>query len=199
MEEIDYVPLLECLNGGVEAFAGEDSLILQGDGINNAFNRGCGRPKVKNTIGFMHDSGTGKAQEITGVQESGQTAKMHCLFSLPSKCSSLAESQGYIYHTAKDQHRCRFLQQIFEEETPRDMQLIFSEIVDHAAELMKNPFGKYLMQKLLDVCNEEQSTQILLRVTEVPDTSNEEQSTQILLRVTEVPEDLVRISLNTHG
>ncbi|CAA2965405.1 pumilio homolog 8, chloroplastic [Olea europaea subsp. europaea] len=165
---------------GVEAFAGDESLFLQEDGLNNAINRGCSRPKFKNTLGFMHESGTGKAQEIAGAQESGRTAKMHCPFSLPSKCSSLTEAQGYIYHMAKDQHGCRFLQQIFDEGTPQDVQIIFSEIVDHAAELMTNPFGNYLMQKLLDVCNEEQSTQILLRVTEVPG-------------------DLVRISLNTHG
>ncbi|CAI9765363.1 unnamed protein product [Fraxinus pennsylvanica] len=166
--------------GGVEVFAGEDSLILQGDGLNNAINIGCGRPKVQNTMGFMHGSGTGKAREIAGVQESGLTAKIHCPFSFPSKCCSLTEAQGHIYHIAKDQHGCRFLQRIFDEGTPRDVQIIFSEIVDHAAELMTNPFGNYLMQKLLDVCNEEQSTQILLRVTEVPG-------------------DLVRISLNTHG
>ncbi|CAI9753547.1 unnamed protein product [Fraxinus pennsylvanica] len=100
MEEIDYVPVLECLKGGVEAFARKDSLILQGDGINNVFNRGYGRPKEKNTIGFMHDSGTGKAQEIIDVQESGRTAKMHIPFSLPSKCSSLTDLKDtYISHS----------------------------------------------------------------------------------------------------
>ncbi|KAE8667901.1 putative pumilio-like protein 7 [Hibiscus syriacus] len=45
---------------------------------------------------------------------------------------------------------------------------------------MMNPFGNYLMQKLLEVCSEEQRTQILLMATEEPG-------------------QLVRISLNTHG
>ncbi|KAL2477477.1 putative pumilio-like protein 10 [Forsythia ovata] len=173
-------PRVRVPQGGVEAFTEEDSLILQGEGLNYAIDRGRGRSRVQNTKGFMHESGTGKAQEIAGVQESGRTERMHCPFSLPSKCSSLTEAQGYIYHIAKDQHGCRFLQRMFDEGTPRDVQIIFSEIVDHTVELMTNPFGNYLMQKLLDVCNEEQRMQILLRVTEVP-------------------EELVRISLNTHG
>ncbi|CAA2969518.1 pumilio homolog 7, chloroplastic [Olea europaea subsp. europaea] len=167
-------------HGDVEAFTGEDSLILQGDGLNYAINKGCGHPSVQNAKSFMHGSGTSKAQEIAGLQESGRTTRMHIPFSWPSKCSSLTDAQGYIYHIAKDQHGCRFLQRMFDEGTPRDVQIIFSEIVDHAVELITNPFGNYLMQKLLDVCNEEQRIQILLRVTEVPG-------------------ELVRISLNTHG
>ncbi|KAF8411476.1 hypothetical protein HHK36_004027 [Tetracentron sinense] len=45
---------------------------------------------------------------------------------------------------------------------------------------MMNPFGNYIMQKLLDVCDEEQRMQILFMVMEEPG-------------------KLVRISLNTHG
>jgi len=96
------------------------------------------------------------------------------------KYSSVAEAQGYIYLMAKDQHGCRFLQKMFDEGTPEDVQVIFNEIIDHVVELMVNPFGNYLMQKLLDVCNEEQRMQILLILTEEPG-------------------QLVRISLNTHG
>jgi len=72
------------------------------------------------------------------------------------------------------------LQKMFDEGTPEDVQVIFNEIIDHVVELMVNPFGNYLMQKLLDVCNEEQRMQILLIITEEPG-------------------QLVRISLNTHG
>ncbi|EPS63432.1 hypothetical protein M569_11350, partial [Genlisea aurea] len=96
------------------------------------------------------------------------------------KCSSLAEVRGYIYHMAKDQHGCRFLQRVFDEGTSQDVQMIFDEINAHSIELMMNPFGNYLMQKLLEICNEDQIMVILLRVTAVPG-------------------DLVRISLNTHG
>ncbi|CAH8338732.1 unnamed protein product [Eruca vesicaria subsp. sativa] len=46
--------------------------------------------------------------------------------------------------------------------------IIFSEMIPHAAELMINPFGNYLMQKILDVCNEEHKTMIILVVTQEP-------------------------------
>ncbi|XP_068637591.1 putative pumilio homolog 8, chloroplastic [Aristolochia californica] len=99
---------------------------------------------------------------------------------LPANFNSLAESQGCIYFMAKDQHGCRFLQRKFDEGTLRDVQIIFDEIIDHVVELMMNPFGNYLIQKLLEVCNEDQRMQILLVVTRAPG-------------------ELVNISLNTHG
>ncbi|KAG2303594.1 hypothetical protein Bca4012_062329 [Brassica carinata] len=88
--------------------------------------------------------------------------------------------QGYVYMMAKDQHGCRSLQGILEDGTSLDTMIIFIEVIPHAVELMINPFGNYLMQKLLDVCNEEQRTKIILTVTAEPGL-------------------LVRISLNPHG
>ncbi|XVF44749.1 hypothetical protein PTKIN_Ptkin02bG0149100 [Pterospermum kingtungense] len=78
------------------------------------------------------------------------------------------------------QHGCRFLQRLFDEGTQQEVLIIFEEITDHVVELMMNPFGNYLMQKLLEACNEEQRMQILLMITEEPG-------------------QLVKISLNTHG
>lgn len=98
----------------------------------------------------------------------------------PVKYNSLEQIRGYIYLIAKDQHGCRFLQKIFDEGIKEDVQIIFDEIIKHVVELMINPFANYLMQKLLDVCNEQQILQILLMVTKNPG-------------------ELVNISLNTHG
>ncbi|XP_010492702.2 PREDICTED: putative pumilio homolog 8, chloroplastic [Camelina sativa] len=81
---------------------------------------------------------------------------------------------------AKDQHGCRFLQRIFEDGSGLDAMIIFNELIPHVVELMMDPFGNYLMQKLLDVCNEEQRTQIILMVTSEPG-------------------QLIRISLNAYG
>ncbi|KAL2455669.1 putative pumilio7 [Abeliophyllum distichum] len=168
----------------------EDSLIIQGESLSHVMNKACGQPNGHNAKGFLHGSGAVKPQEkrvlldglphIVGIQEGSRSTRMHCSVSLQSKCTSLAEAKGYIYHMAKDQHGCRFLQRMFDEGTPRDVQIIFNEINDHVVELMMNPFGNYLMQKLLEVCNEEQRMQILLRVIEEPG-------------------GLIRISLNTHG
>ena len=100
---------------------------------------------------------------------------------LPPTFSSLAELQGgCIYFMAKDQFGCRFLRKLFDEGTRQDVEIIFDEIIGHVVEFKMDPFGNYLVQKLLDVCNEEQRMQIVLMVT------NE-------------PGKLVRISLHTHG
>ncbi|CAH8306842.1 unnamed protein product [Eruca vesicaria subsp. sativa] len=93
---------------------------------------------------------------------------------------SLCDFQGYVYLMAKDQHGCRSLQRILEDGNFLDTKIIFNEVIPHVVELMINPFGNYLMQKLLDVCNEEQRTMIILIATSEPGL-------------------LVRISLNTHG
>ena len=42
--------------------------------------------------------------------------------------------------------------------TIQDFQIIFNELINHVVELMTNPFGNYPMQKLLEVCSEEQRT-----------------------------------------
>ncbi|MBA0815717.1 hypothetical protein Gohar_000471, partial [Gossypium harknessii] len=178
---------------GLEAFATEDSFIIQGKGLNYMINKGldcCSREQNK---GSLQEVDANKRQErrslssqldgwshIAAVCGNVKNAKLYSHFSLPPKCNSLAEARGYVYLIAKDQHGCRFLQRVFDEGSQLDVQIIFKEIIDHVVELMMNPFGNYLMQKLLEVCNEEQRMQILLMVTEEPG-------------------QLVRISLNTHG
>ncbi|KAF8406003.1 hypothetical protein HHK36_008083 [Tetracentron sinense] len=172
-----------------EAFSCEDSLIIQGKGFNYAINKGCDRSRGHKK-GSHHEIGMGNSREnrseLDGRAQSGgicgnnQSPRTSCPLLLLPKYNSLMEVQGYIYYIAKDQHGCRFLQRKFEEGNPQEVKLIFNEIIDHVVELMMNPFGNYLMQKLLDVCNEEQRMQILIMVTEKPG-------------------ELVRISLNTHG
>ncbi|XP_039050011.1 putative pumilio homolog 7, chloroplastic [Hibiscus syriacus] len=93
---------------------------------------------------------------------------------------SLVEFRGCINYMAKDQIDSRFLQRIFDEGSYLDVQIIFNEIIDNIVELMMDPFGNYLAQKLLDVCTEEQRLQIVLMVTKEAG-------------------QLVRISLNTYG
>ncbi|KAI5082193.1 hypothetical protein GOP47_0001936 [Adiantum capillus-veneris] len=97
----------------------------------------------------------------------------------PLKYNTLKEIEGHIYSIAKDQHGCRFLQRKFEEGVFEDVQKIFVEIIEHVVELMTDPFGNYLIQKLLEVCDETQRMEILYKVTG--------------------KEQLVTISLNMHG
>ncbi|EMR09745.1 hypothetical protein PNEG_01930 [Pneumocystis murina B123] len=84
---------------------------------------------------------------------------------------------GEIYSLCKDQHGCRYLQKKLEERDPRRTSIIFMETYPHAVELMTDPFGNYLCQKLLEHCNDEERTTI----------------------VRSVASDLIPISLNMHG
>ena len=61
---------------------------------------------------------------------------------------------------AKDQNGCRFLQRKFEEGGAAAIAAVFPEILDNLIELMIDPFGNYLIQKLLDRCSEEQRLQV---------------------------------------
>ncbi|KAG2629440.1 putative pumilio homolog 7, chloroplastic [Panicum virgatum] len=92
---------------------------------------------------------------------------------------SLAGLRGFMYHVARDQHGCRFLQQRLDD-GKREVDLIFAGVSRHAAQLMVDPFGNYLMQKLLAVCDAGQRMALVLTLTADPFV-------------------LVRISLNVHG
>ncbi|KAG4970027.1 hypothetical protein JHK82_035721 [Glycine max] len=94
--------------------------------------------------------------------------------------SPLAKFQGYIYYLAKDQNGCRFLQRMIDEGTSEDVLVLFNGVIDDVVELMIDPFGNYLVQKLLDVCGEDERLQVVSMLTEEPG-------------------QLVKTSLNLHG
>lgn len=96
------------------------------------------------------------------------------------KYNSVDEVTGRIYLMAKDQSGCRFLQRKMTEGNAEDIEKIFLEIVGHVVELMTHPFGNYLVQKLLEVCSEDQRTQIVFAITAKAG-------------------DLLTVSINMHG
>ncbi|XP_020222190.1 putative pumilio homolog 8, chloroplastic [Cajanus cajan] len=171
--------------GNLDSITSEGSFIIQGEGLNYVVSRGLDHSRCQRAgceSGFakqLHRSEPDIRHQIVGY-ENPRSPRNGCSFPLLPKYNSLVEARGSIYLIAKDQHGCRFLQRMFDEGTLEDVQVIFNEIIDHVVELMINPFGNYLMQKLLDVCDEEQRMQIILVVTQEPG-------------------QLVRISLNTHG
>ena len=68
---------------------------------------------------------------------------------------------------AKDQNGCRFLQRKFDEGGATAIGVVLPEVLEHLIDLMMDPFGNYLIQKLLDRCSEDQRMQVC-RVTLPP-------------------------------
>ena len=89
--------------------------------------------------------------------------------------AKLQDFTGSILTLCKDQHGCRFLQRELFNET--NATLIFNEIYFKVVELMIDPFGNYLIQKLFTMINLEQ------RLVLINQSSNE----------------LFRIALDPHG
>jgi len=85
--------------------------------------------------------------------------------------------RGEIYGLCKDQHGCRFLQKQLESRQRDAIRAIWLETNQHVVELMTDPFGNYLCQKLLEYCNDEERTILI-------------QNSQ---------KDMVNIALNQHG
>ncbi|KAG8090708.1 hypothetical protein GUJ93_ZPchr0011g28072 [Zizania palustris] len=82
--------------------------------------------------------------------------------------SSVDEVAGRICMLAKDQNGCRFLQKVLNGGNQEDIEKVFAEIIDHIGELMVDPFGNYLVQKLLENCRDGQRMRIISEITRVP-------------------------------
>ncbi|ORZ01652.1 armadillo-type protein [Syncephalastrum racemosum] len=91
--------------------------------------------------------------------------------------AKLEDFIGKIYDLCKDQNGCRFLQKKLEEPNRQNLQLCFEEVQPNFAELMTEPFGNYLCQKLIEHCDDAQRD----------------------ILVETVAPDLLKISLNMHG
>lgn len=164
----------------IDAFTCEDSLIIQGKDLHFARNDGYDLLR-KHKRSSYNALGRGNSSENDlELAENWRGPRMYFPLLVPSKYSSLQEVKGYISFIAKDHQGCLFLQRKFDEGTPEDVQMMFNEIIGHVVELMVNSFGNYVVQKLLEVCTEEQRMLVVLVVTADP-------------RL------LVKISLNTHG
>ncbi|KAI8094593.1 armadillo-type protein [Thamnidium elegans] len=72
----------------------------------------------------------------------------------------LIEFQDKLFELCKDQHGCRFLQ-LKLEESKLNVDMIYKEINLHFVELMTDPFGNYLCQKLLERCDDAQRSSIV--------------------------------------
>ena len=115
-----------------------DAAILLGGGMNRS--------------GSMNGLGGDSAQEIADMD---------------ARFGSVEECVGQVGVLARDQHGCRFLQRKFDEEGEEAVNLCFEEIIAEVVDLMMDPFGNYLVQKLLECCTDEQRMGVLRAVAKV--------------------------------
>jgi hypothetical protein len=90
--------------------------------------------------------------------------------------SDLQKLEGQICDLARDQNGCRFLQKRLDE-SPEAHLLIFSQVLSSFSQLMVDPFGNYLCQKVFESSTPDQRSRILQYVSK----------------------DLLFISLDLHG
>lgn len=76
--------------------------------------------------------------------------------------------RGRIVELAKDQHYSQVLQETMMviSGAEEEVSCIFLELIDHVIDLMLDTYGTYVIQKLVEICNEQQRTQIILKATQ---------------------------------
>lgn len=83
-----------------------------------------------------------------------------------SAALSVEDIQGRVFAMSKDQNGCRLLQEQLDYEDRQDLcEVIYQESLDHLAEMMVDPFGNYLFQKLLERVAEKKRLAIIRRVS----------------------------------
>lgn len=109
----------------------------------------------------------------------GVDAEHEGMAAIAQKYASLDDVVGQLMTVAQDQNGCRYLQRKFDEGGAAAVEKVFPEVLSNIVELMVDPFGNYLVQKLLDRCSEQQRLEVLKKVAERG--------------------ELVGVALNTHG
>lgn len=90
-----------------------------------------------------------------GSNSSGDAAR--------AKFASFNDIIGRAEELARDQHGCRFLQTKLEEGNAMYVNSIFEECYEKFVDLMTDPFGNYLCQKLFEHCNDSQRLALVER------------------------------------
>lgn len=83
-----------------------------------------------------------------------------------SAALSVEDIRGRVFAMSKDQNGCRLLQEQLDYADRSDLcDVIYREALDHLAEMMVDPFGNYLFQKLLERVGGPQRLAIIRRVS----------------------------------
>ena len=75
--------------------------------------------------------------------------------------ADVLDFEGHLLLLCKDQQGCRFLQRKLDECKDGDLDLLFREVSTSFPELMIDPFGNYLCQKMLDYSTLDQKKEVV--------------------------------------
>lgn len=130
---------------------------LGGGGVGNGPMSGVG---LVSTVASSSSSGGVSAPLLGGsAMTPGDAAGL-------STSLSVDDIQGRVFAMSKDQNGCRLLQEQLDYEDRSDLcEVIYHESLDHLAEMMVDPFGNYLFQKLLERVSDSQRLVIIRRVS----------------------------------
>ncbi|KIK70359.1 hypothetical protein GYMLUDRAFT_89399 [Collybiopsis luxurians FD-317 M1] len=176
-------------NGIHDESYGVDSGYGLNGGIDGGRYNSYGTSNTTGSTALYHHNGSRYGLGLPGRANAGVDGKMNGLHGPKHKRGDmdrefnrfagtrLEDLAGEIPALCKDQHGCRYLQKKLEEGVPEHRDMIFRETFGHFADLMTDPFGNYLCQKLLEYSTDDQRNVICESVAQ----------------------DLVSISLNMHG
>lgn len=91
---------------------------------------------------------------------------------------------------ARDQSGCRLLQKKIEEGDPETITAIYNSILPNFVDLMNNPFGNYLCQKITDSCGKDQLKAVIKIIEkEVVDICRNSHGTRAVQKIVECAQD----------
>ena len=121
-----------------------------------------GKPMRGNKMNKMNSHGHGKRGEEKKSDELHMGSQAGSAIS-PSE--PLANFKGRIFQLSQEQNGCRYLQQKVEMDDAESCTLILLEVRPRLVQLMMDPFGNYLFQKLLEHVTPQQRMEMLKQVS----------------------------------
>lgn len=115
--------------------------------------------------------------ELTARGAGGEKEASKAAEAAAPSVGSVDQVVGRVALMSRDQLGCRTLQRMLDEQGEHAVDVIFAETLDCIVDLMSDPFGNYLCQKIFESCNADQLTKILAAAAS----------------------SLPRVSLNMHG
>ncbi|KAJ3447906.1 pumilio homology domain family member [Anaeramoeba flamelloides] len=115
--------------------------------------------------------------------------------------TSIEDVIGRIYLVAKDQFGCRFLQkQIENTKDTKITKIILDEIYNHLIEIIIDPFGNYLIQKMFEYATTEDKSLIFKQISpELPSISLNQYGTRAVQKMIELINHRDHSSILIHG